>query len=141
MMSMSSGRNAPCPCGSGKKYKHCCAGKTAPRAPTPADFNNLAALFASGRYVELERHARMLLDQYSESGLVWKLLCVSLQMQGKDALAALQKAAQLLPNDAEIHNNLELNLQALGQHAEAAASFRRALASTPDFMDSTIPTL
>jgi hypothetical protein len=21
------GRNAPCPCGSGKKYKHCCADK------------------------------------------------------------------------------------------------------------------
>ena len=25
---MSAGRNEPCSCGSGKKYKHCCAGKT-----------------------------------------------------------------------------------------------------------------
>lgn len=25
---MAHGRNAPCPCGSGKKYKHCCALKT-----------------------------------------------------------------------------------------------------------------
>jgi len=24
---MSVGRNEPCPCGSGQKYKHCCAGK------------------------------------------------------------------------------------------------------------------
>ena len=24
---MSVGRNDPCPCGSGKKHKHCCAGK------------------------------------------------------------------------------------------------------------------
>ncbi|HIU26722.1 MAG TPA: SEC-C domain-containing protein, partial [Candidatus Copromorpha excrementigallinarum] len=24
------GRNDPCPCGSGKKYKHCC-GRTAPQ--------------------------------------------------------------------------------------------------------------
>jgi hypothetical protein len=24
------GRNDPCPCGSGKKYKHCCLGRTAP---------------------------------------------------------------------------------------------------------------
>ena len=24
---MKVGRNQPCPCGSGKKYKHCCAGK------------------------------------------------------------------------------------------------------------------
>jgi hypothetical protein len=25
---MNVGRNEPCPCGSGKKYKQCCAGKT-----------------------------------------------------------------------------------------------------------------
>ncbi len=25
---MKVGRNAPCPCGSGKKYKHCCLNKT-----------------------------------------------------------------------------------------------------------------
>ena len=28
---MKVGRNAPCPCGSGKKYKVCCARKTAKR--------------------------------------------------------------------------------------------------------------
>ena len=27
MKSVKTGRNDPCPCGSGKKYKHCCAGK------------------------------------------------------------------------------------------------------------------
>ena len=30
------GRNDPCPCGSGKKYKKCCMGKAAPRRPAPA---------------------------------------------------------------------------------------------------------
>lgn len=29
-------RNAPCPCGSGKKYKHCCVGKTRHAAGAPA---------------------------------------------------------------------------------------------------------
>jgi hypothetical protein len=28
-MSKKIGRNEPCPCGSGKKYKHCCLGKKA----------------------------------------------------------------------------------------------------------------
>lgn len=28
---MATGRNEPCPCGSGKKYKHCCEGKAAGR--------------------------------------------------------------------------------------------------------------
>ncbi|HZF29547.1 MAG TPA: SEC-C metal-binding domain-containing protein [Gammaproteobacteria bacterium] len=31
-MTTTVGRNAPCPCGSGKKYKHCCAAK-AQRTP------------------------------------------------------------------------------------------------------------
>ncbi len=35
-MSEKIGRNAPCPCGSGRKYKHCCAGKAAePEGPVP----------------------------------------------------------------------------------------------------------
>ena len=28
MKTTKTGRNEPCPCGSGKKYKQCCAGKT-----------------------------------------------------------------------------------------------------------------
>lgn len=135
-MSVNPGRNAPCPCGSGKKYKHCCAGKTPPRAPTAADFNQLAVLFKSGRYVELERHARMLFEQYPEAGLVWKLLGISLQMQGKNALAALQKAAKLLPDDAEAHNNLGSALQDVGQLDGAVASYRRALEIKFDYADA-----
>ncbi|MDP1683397.1 MAG: tetratricopeptide repeat protein [Burkholderiales bacterium] len=135
-MSMHPGRNAPCPCGSGKKYKHCCAGKTALRTPTAADFNQLAVLFNAGRYAELESRTRLLLAQYPEAGLVWKLLCISLQMQGKDALRALQKAAEFLPNDAEIHNNLGNVLQAHGQHADAVISLRRALTLAPDFVEA-----
>lgn len=35
----SPGRNEPCPCGSGRKYKHCCGGSVLPfvTLPTPAD--------------------------------------------------------------------------------------------------------
>jgi len=135
-MSMNQGRNAPCHCGSGKKYKHCCAGKTAPRAPTAIDINQLGVLFNGGRYAELESRTRLLLEQFPESGLVWKLLCIALQMQGKDALSALQKAAKYLPSDAEIHNNLGLGLQVHGQHVAAAASYRRALALVPGFVEA-----
>ncbi|MDP1683400.1 MAG: tetratricopeptide repeat protein [Burkholderiales bacterium] len=129
-------RNAPCPCGSGKKYKHCCAEKAAPRALAPTDFNQLIALFNAGRYAELENRARSLLEQYPDAGFCWKALGLSLQMQGKNALGALQKAAQFLPNDAETHNNLGHTLQVFGLHAEAAASFRRALALAPHFVEA-----
>ena len=38
---MAVGRNSPCPCGSGKKYKNCCLGKA-----LPAERRKLIALVA-----------------------------------------------------------------------------------------------
>ena len=130
---MKTGRNALCNCGSGKKTKNCCQpkGEQRPSAP-PADLNQLVALFHAGRYAELESRTGLLLEQYPASGLAWKLLCAALQTQGKDALHALQKAAEFLPDDAEAHNNLGSALQDLGQLDTAVASYRRALKINPD---------
>src|ERR1700691_609083 len=58
-------------------------------APTPAQMNQLIALFNGGRYSELESLARLLAEEYPNSGFVWKILGAALQMQGKNALAAL----------------------------------------------------
>ena len=44
---MSVGRNEPCPCGSGNKYKHCCAGK-AKRTPQSMWTGALVALVLLG---------------------------------------------------------------------------------------------
>lgn len=135
---MKLGRNDPCSCGSGKKYKNCCLGKAGfnpPRSSAPAsdEINQLDALFSSGRYMELESRARSLLMSYPDSGVVWKLLGLSLQMQGKDALPAMQKAAALLPNDAEAHGNLAAVLRTRGLLEAAVASGRRALQIRPEF--------
>jgi len=89
--------------------------------------DQLIALFNSGRYAELEQQARQLLDIEPQSGVFWKVLSVSLQMQGKDALNALQKANDLLPDDAEACCNLGNALRDLGQLDAAAARYRRAL--------------
>ncbi|MGC2047781.1 MAG: sulfotransferase, partial [Gallionella sp.] len=138
-------RNDPCSCGSGKKYKNCCLGKVVGKArfqpshtqpspaPTPDDINLLGALINTGRYTELENCARSLLKPYPDSGIVWKLFGLSLQMQGKDALHAMQKTAELLSNDAEAHGNLAALLRARGQLERAVASGRRAVQIRPDF--------
>lgn len=57
----------------------------------------LVLLFSQRRYAELESQARLLVEHYPNSGFGWKVLCTSLQVQGKNALSALQKAAELLP--------------------------------------------
>lgn len=92
----------------------------------------LAALLHAGRYRELESKARELLLRYPESGLLWHTLGAALRLQGKDPLQALQRATQLLADDAGAHSDLGNALAAVGQMNAAVASYRRALALDPN---------
>jgi tetratricopeptide (TPR) repeat protein len=140
-INMKPGRNDPCSCGSGKKYKNCCLGKAESNpsnlsVPTPDDLKQINSMFNTGRYAELENRARSLLKLYPESGAIWKLFGPSLQMQGKDALPAMQRAAELLPNDAVVQYNLGIALKSAGQLDNAAASYHRAVALKPKFAEA-----
>lgn len=101
-------------------------------APPSAELNQLIALFNARRYSEVEDKARTLIQRNPDSGLLWKMLGVALQMQGKEALSAIQKTAELMPNDAEAHFNLGVALKNFGRLDDAVASYRRTLALKPD---------
>jgi protein O-GlcNAc transferase len=138
---MKPGRNDPCSCGSGKKYKHCCQGKIesgSPGSRSPVSLatesNQLIGLFNAGRYAELESKALILVKQYPNAGHIWMGLGLSLQMQGKDALHALQKTVELMPGDANAHNNLANTFRERGQLDSSVASCRRALKIQPDLV-------
>lgn len=103
---------------------------------SPAEVNALIALYNERHYAELENRTHLLIGQYPDAGLLWKLLGASLQMQGKDALPALRNAAKLSLNDAEPHNNLGIVLQERGQFVDAAASYRSALKIDPGFVEA-----
>lgn len=154
---MNPGRNDPCPCGSGKKFKKCCQGKSEPYLPLQShqqkansiapgvakrpvpnsmELNQLVALFNAGHHAELERRTRSLLDRYPDSGLAWKILGAALQVQGKDSLLALIKATEFLPCDAEAHYNLGNAFLALNRLDEAETSYRQALRIKPDDADA-----
>ena len=149
------GRNDPCPCGSGQKYKKC-HGQIAPaqtrrplveRTPiagtvssgtadvTSGDLQQLTALHAAGRFADLEQAARALSARNPTSGFVWKALGVALRMQSKDPLPALEKAAELLPRDAEAQGNLGVALLECNRVQEALSCFQRALALKPDYAE------
>jgi len=98
--------------------------------------DNLAALVSQGRLADAESGARKLLISHPNHGMLWKILSVVLVRQHKDALAALQHAARLLPNDAEAHSNLGTNLHDRGEWVEAVLSLRRALHLRPDNVDA-----
>ncbi len=89
----------------------------------------------AGRYGELETTLRGLIRESPLHGLAWKALGVSLRMQGKDALSALQTAATLLPADAEAQGNLGNAQLDLGQFEGAAQSYELALKIKPDLAD------
>jgi tetratricopeptide (TPR) repeat protein len=94
------------------------------------------AMIEAGRYGELEGKLRGIIEQHPNSGLAWKALGVSLRMQGKDALHALQTAATLLPDDAEAHSNLGNARFDLGHLREAVASYGESLRIRPDFAEA-----
>jgi tetratricopeptide (TPR) repeat protein len=149
------GRNEPCPCGSGSKYKKCCGRdqadlpgaqptrqnhqqtvrnkKAQEETVTVVEMRRLVALFNAACHAELENRTRILVEQYPISGFAWKMLGVSLAAQGKDALSALQKATELLPEDSEAYNSLGNFLRGLGQYEDAVESYRRALHIKADF--------
>jgi tetratricopeptide (TPR) repeat protein len=135
------GRNDPCPCGSSKKYKKCCgqprsAAPVTPLALGPKSLSQLASLMSSGRYAQAEKTARALLERRPDLGLVWKIYGAALVVQNKDALQALQRASQVLPNDAETHYYLGNVLHDRGQFSAAVARQRRAVELKPDFAEA-----
>ena len=150
---MNPGRNDPCPCGSGKKFKQCCGLLAPTPAPTraasgadsagtlsPRDITALVSLIEQGQLRDAERQARALLASYPNAGILWKVLSVTLKRRGQDPRQALQKAAELLPQDAEAQRNLGMYLGEQGQWKPALASLRRALELRPNDADLLVET-
>jgi tetratricopeptide (TPR) repeat protein len=136
---MPPGRNETCPCGSGRKYKHCCGAP--PRdAPARAQPQPAAAppwaLLEAGRPAQAEAECERLLAQQPAHGLAWKCLGIARHTQGKDALAALEAAGRALPEDAEVHCLLGHVLEDRGLDARAAECFSRATGLRPAFADA-----
>ena len=134
--SMKPGRNDPCPCGSGKKYKRCCgllpaAGSAPARAVPEAEITALIGFINRNDLQAAVDRARMLIQTYPNAGMLWKILGVAQMRQGKDALPVLRRTVELMPQDAEAQANLGAFLCDQGQWAEGLPNLRRALEIQP----------
>jgi len=105
---------------------------------SPGEIGALIALVDQDRPGDAEYQARILLARHPTAGMLWKILSVAMLRQGKGAVHALRRAAQLLPLDAEAHGNLALALQERGQLPEALTSWRRTLDIQPRNVDALI---
>lgn len=105
---MSLGRNSPCPCGSGKKFKHCCQVKAASLVP-PVGSEITAR--ESHRLNALRRNSRELYNAE----------------QFMEATAPLSEIVRLRPENADAHYDLGVAYIRCGRYVEAAESFRNAV--------------
>ncbi|WP_081905306.1 tetratricopeptide repeat protein [Janthinobacterium agaricidamnosum] len=112
------------------------AADAAADAPSQQDIDEIVGLYHAGQYPQMENATRRLLEAYPESAFGWSVLGTALQVQGKDALQALQKTVALAPHDAEAHGNLGNAWQAAGQFDAAIDCYLRALEIQPDFAEA-----
>ena len=106
--------------------------------PDSREIGALVALVNQDRAAEAEARATALLERFPAAGMLWKILGVARARQGKDPLAALQKAAECLPQDAEAHLNLGLALRDQGAAPAALAALEQALALQPDDVETRL---
>ena len=150
------GRNDPCPCGSGRKYKHCCeAAARAPPAPrlaagpltrpgvargsqpgapsTAALFQTATRLAASGRTAEAIAFFEQIVSANPGHAVAHCNLAVAYLEVGrlKPAVTGLRHAIALKPTYAEAHFHLGQALEQLGQPSEAIAAYGRAVDIKP----------
>jgi Flp pilus assembly protein TadD len=123
------GRNDPCPCGSGRRYKHCHGAADSPDALAKQGLD----AHQRGEVAAAERLYREALATAPEHPLALHYLGVALYQQKRpaEALPLLDRAAALVPAEPEFHNNRGLALEALGRLADAIGAYRRALDLKP----------
>jgi tetratricopeptide (TPR) repeat protein len=92
------------------------------------DITPIVALLENGQLAQAEAAAQEFVHAQPQAGPGWKALGVAQMRQGKDALATLRRAAELLPQDAEAHAHLGSWLRQHGQWEAALESLRRSLA-------------
>ena len=137
---MATGRNAPCPCGSGRKYKHCCGapgrGVREARGPaSPAEALGVASrLLQQGQLAQAERLYRQVLagDHANAQAAHFLGMCLFQSGRRDEGLVQLRRSVALEPSNDMFWLNLGMVLIQSNALGEAEAALRRAVAARPD---------
>ncbi len=102
--------------------------------PPVAELEKLVQLYNDKKWEEMEKTATLLIQQYPEHGFAHKSLAIALKMllQKDRALASFRRAAELMPQDLDVLNNLGSMLSEVGDYAEAKNVFDEALLINPE---------
>jgi len=141
-MSAAPSRNAPCPCGSGKKFKHCCLRQEAARNPVGGGADQyVQSAFEqhqAGRLQQAEvGYRQALLREPNHPDALYLLGVLNHQLgRGEAALELIQRAIRANPDHPYYHDYLGTVYKTLHRLSEAEAGYRRALALKPDLVEA-----
>ena len=109
-----------------------------PTRSSDAEVKCFLDTYAQGRIAEAAEFAKTLTERHPQDGFGWKAYGAMLQVLGQtaQAVAAMEHAAKLLPDDPEAHNNLGTGYKSLARLEDSEASYRRALALSPEFPEA-----
>lgn len=145
------GRNDPCPCGSGKKYKKCCLplDETASRSVPPPNDSFASASrrpdveiavdralerieLGAGKEVEAEIKA-LLRDHpdYHTTNYAMGVFLVTVQKDLAAAIPYFERAIAIFPEFAEAHFNLAVTARTMADLPRSVAAFRAAARFSP----------
>ncbi len=130
-------RNASCPCGSGKRFKHCC-GTLAPRSnhqavTIPAAIEIAARYQQAEQFVKAEAIYRQIVQVQPNFAAAYHQLgkIQFAQNQVDEAIACYQQALQFQPDLVEVYKDLGNIFRIQGKLTEAKACFQRVLELDP----------
>jgi predicted O-linked N-acetylglucosamine transferase (SPINDLY family) len=138
-------RNAPCPCGSGKRYKDChgalaSAGATAPAAGVDALVQRAQQALARGETAQAEALWRQVLaldPRHAEA--LFHLGNRALERgEVAAAIECFERALEHAPGHAALLNNLGLALEKSGDAERARACYEAVLAADPRHPDALL---
>ncbi|MEN8134053.1 MAG: sulfotransferase [Thermodesulfobacteriota bacterium] len=135
-------RNQPCPCGSGKRYKSCCA---VLQTDVPTSKKEQAcSLVDQGNIMLVEEKHEEALKLYQEALSVfpeyarahYNIGVVFEKTGAKErAIDSFQRALSIEPEDAYAHYNIGVIWQEQGKE-EAASCFQKAVSIKPDYAEA-----
>lgn len=133
---MKVGRNLPCPCGSGKKYKTCCDGRQSipDKASTDALFMQAQRAHAEGRLAQAQAIYATILekDPNNPEAIHFQGLLSHQTGQTQLALNLIERSLALRPQNIHFLTNAALIYQAAGDWTKAVISRRKLTQLTPD---------
>ena len=136
---MQPGRNDPCPCGSGRKYKKCCGAVPASVVTEiPALRARAKAAFESGDLNHAVSYGLQVLRAAPADFEARHVLGLSYLRLGRieEAAEQLEQATRLDPKNPFVLSNLALAYQRLGRLDDAERRAREALALDPTLADA-----